>query len=91
MTQQDKATQDFFKYEESLEKQKHMIEDALKGEKQREAQQLLDDFAKAALTGLITNEQNFEYLREKTAELLARDAYDIATAMMQERERRMKG
>lgn len=56
-----------------------------------EKQALLDDFAKAALTGLITNEQNFDYLREKTAGLLAKDAYDIATALMQERERRMKG
>lgn len=48
---------------------------------------LMDDFAKAAMHGVITyhgqNAGAYDYL--------AKISYDIATAMMQERERRMKG
>lgn len=52
---------------------------------------LRDDFAKAAMQAMITNDQSFYYLREKGFSGLANDAYYIAQAMMQERERRMKG
>lgn len=51
-------------------------------------QHLLDDFAKAAMQGILSNHSFSNDLYIST---LAKDAYDIATAMMQERERRMKG
>lgn len=61
-------------------------------------QALLDDFAKAAMQASISNEdlRKALILDASQAELsvdeyIARDAYDIATAMMHERERRMKG
>lgn len=49
-------------------------------------QALIDDFAKAAMQGMISN----QYWRGDTV-ITAKEAYDIATALMQERERRMKG
>lgn len=51
-------------------------------------QALLDDFAKAAMQGMINN--NWANL-SVSDEAIAKEAYGIATAMMQERERRMKG
>lgn len=79
-------------------KQSPMSKEALKkafsdmGEERTktEGQQLLDHFATAALTGLITNINNFDYLRDKTATNLSMDAYTIAEAMLAERERRME-
>lgn len=63
-----------------------------------EKQALLDDFAKAAMQASMSNEDLRKALildaRQaglSVDEYIARDAYDIATAMMQERERRMKG
>lgn len=53
-----------------------------------EKQALLDDFAKTAMHGMISN--NWSNL-SVSDEAIAREAYDIAEAMMQERERRMKG
>lgn len=62
----------------------------------KEKQSLLDDFAKAAMQGLISNTSNLSYIpgnsdRGLVLGGISKDAYDIATAMMQERERRMKG
>lgn len=51
-------------------------------------QALLDDFAKAAMHGMISN--NWVNL-SVSDEAIAKEAYGIAEAMMQERERRMKG
>lgn len=51
-------------------------------------QALRDDFAKAAMQGVLSNGwMNLSVSNEQ----LAKEAYDIASAMMQERERRMKG
>lgn len=59
---------------------------------------LRDDFAKAAMQASMSNEDLRKALildaRQagfSVDEYIARDAYDIATAMMQERGRRMKG
>lgn len=49
---------------------------------------LLDDFAKAAMQGMLIN--NWANL-SVSDEAIAKEAYGIATAMMQERERRTKG
>lgn len=57
-------------------------------EKEPSEQALLDDFAKAAMQGMISN--NWSNL-SVSDEAIAKEAYDIATAMMQERERRIKG
>lgn len=64
----------------------------------KEKQALLDDFAKAAMQASMSNEELRKSLildaRQagiSVDEFIARDAYDIASAMMQERERRMKG
>lgn len=46
---------------------------------------LRDDFAKAAMQGQVINDSY-----NPNPDALAKHAYDIATAMMQERERRMK-
>lgn len=61
-------------------------------------QALLDDFAKAAMQGIMGSDN---LLREAVkdsreqglshVDFVAQCAYDIAQAMMQERERRMKG
>jgi len=45
-----------------------------------------DYFANSAMQGLITNEQNFDYLREQTPLAIARDSYLIADAMLKQRE-----
>lgn len=50
-------------------------------------QALLDDFAKAAMQGMVSG----DVVSSSYQTILATAAYDIATAMMQERERRMKG
>lgn len=65
-------------------------------EKEPSEQALRDDFAKAAMQGLISNTNNLSYLpgnsgRGLVLDEISKDAYDIAHAMMQERERRMKG
>lgn len=80
----------FFNYEESLEKQKHMFKDAIKGEKQRESQQLLDDFAKAAMQAIAHKENPKDLTDKYHIAGIVSVAYDIATDMMQERERRNK-
>lgn len=49
---------------------------------------LRDDFAKAAMQGILSNHSFSADLYIST---LAKDAYDFAEALMQERERRMKG
>lgn len=99
MTQQEKENiQDdiesikaFGAYEDDLEKQKQSpldaFKDALKSEKQRESQQLLDDFAKAAMQGMISNAA---YDQADTG-FISELAYNVAEAMTQERERRIKG
>lgn len=47
---------------------------------------LRDDFARAAMQGIVSRYGDYaDY------SIIAHKAYDIATAMMQERERRMKG
>ena len=48
---------------------------------------LRDDFAKAAMQGMISNPAYDPCTADKISEL----AYGVATSMMQERERRMKG
>lgn len=56
-------------------------------------QALLDDFAKAAMQLVIRNQRpslGFS-IQGDGFEILAKRCYDIAEAMMQERERRMKG
>lgn len=47
---------------------------------------LRDYFANSAMQGLITNEQNFDYLREQTAQNIAKDSYLLADAMLKQRE-----
>lgn len=57
-------------------------------------QSLLDSFAKAAMQGLISNTKTYIPLngdRGLVLDGISKDAYDIADALMQERERRMKG
>lgn len=51
---------------------------------------LRDDFAKAAMQGICVNagRNGFKFT---SIEEIAKKSYDIATAMMQERERRMRG
>lgn len=55
---------------------------------------LLDDFAKAAMQGELMNqsrENGYYTTAKEDLRFLAKRCYDMATAMMQERERRMKG
>lgn len=53
-------------------------------------QSLLDSFAKAAMQSLLVDARNNEF-SEDFLTAIAIAAYDIAEAMLQERERRMKG
>lgn len=59
-----------------------------------EKQTLLDDFAKAAMQGILSAQTemraNGAWYTPVGASQLAEEAYDIATAMIQERERRME-
>lgn len=63
--------------------------------KASESTTLLDDFAKAAMQGILSAQTemraNGAWHTPTGAIQIAEEAYDIATAMMQERERRMKG
>lgn len=66
--------------------------------KASEATYLLDDFAKAAMQGIVASSSEMRANGASYGEdgyypvsSLAKEAYDIATAMMNERERRMKG
>lgn len=61
--------------------------DKMKQKECSNRQKLLDDFAKAVMHGMISN--NWVNL-PVSDEAIAKEAYDIATAMIQERERRMK-
>lgn len=54
-----------------------------------EKQALLDDFAKAAMQGIYAAEPNRAAI--DPPEYWVGYAYDVAQAMMQERERRMRG
>lgn len=63
-----------------------------------EKQALLDDFAKAAMQGILSSSTemrahgaSYSVGGYYPVSSLAKEAYDIASAMMQERERRMKG
>jgi len=51
-------------------------------------QHLLDDFAKAAMQGMMSNGTFGTYDND---DISAHRCYDIAEALMKERERRMKG
>lgn len=57
----------------------------------KEKQSLLDDFAKAAMQGELAAQAEGYSSWIDDFEGLAEMSYDIAEAMMQERERRMKG
>lgn len=48
--------------------------------------ELRDEFAMRAMQGLVSNNNNFEYLRESTPIAVAEDAYKIADAMMKQRK-----
>lgn len=48
---------------------------------------LRDDFAKAAIQGMISNPSYNSFTARKISEL----SYEVSEAMMQERERRMEG
>lgn len=58
-------------------------------------QSLLDSFAKAAMQGIVASSSvmrgNGSWYTFTGVAQLAEEAYDIAEAMLQERERRMKG
>lgn len=61
--------------------------------RENDQQPLMDDFAKAAMQLVIRNQRpslGFS-IQGDGFEILAKRCYDIAEAMMQERERRMKG
>lgn len=97
MNNQDKVTKDFI---DELEKQSPLdaFKDALKGGDRAEKQALLDDFAKAAMQGILSSSTEMRAHGASYGDdgyypvsSLAKEAYDIAQAMMQERERRMKG
>lgn len=56
-----------------------------------EKQALLDDFAKAAMQGHIASEYYVLNGDRKNYEALAKEFYAFADALMQERERRIRG
>lgn len=56
-----------------------------------EKQALLDDFAKAAMQGHIASEYYVLNGYKSNYEALAKEFYEFAESMMQERERRIKG
>lgn len=56
-----------------------------------EKQALLDAFAKSAMQGIVASSSVMRGNGSWYIAQLAEEAYDIAEAMMQERERRIKG
>lgn len=68
---------------DSVTKELRLIADNILYGNRQSKQQLLDDFAKAAMQGMVSKHGGYE-----DCSITAHKAYDIASAMIQERERR---